>query len=237
MDEIAQIAALADMQSGRTKPGLLPATFLIEAVYNDKKSKEEGRAIYVDTEVVEIRVGADIIRRHVTDKDRHDYAAQYKAWKDGENQEAVEGYPLSEWAALPGKALVKELAHYGLRTVEQLANAPDTLIQKIGPYAQYKHKAKDWVADAEKRAPLVKLRDENESLKQRLSALEMMVSRQSKEIEAARSNGGTLPAAAATPDLSAIIAEQVAKAVAAAVPPPKKRGRPPKIRPAESEEQ
>ena len=220
--ELDQLAA-QQRQSG-TRP--LPATFTIEATHDEAASKAKGRPVYKDTEIIEIRVGRDTIRHPVTDEDRRTYALQYQAWRKGEDQESVEGFPLSQWAAIPGKALVKEFALFGIRTVEQLAAANDSTINQIGPCLNLRQKARDWVSDATKQAPLVKLRDENESLRQRLAALEQMVAKQTSEIEAARQNGGSLPPKAAPAvDVASVVAAEVAKAMAAMAQQPK-RGRP-----------
>ncbi len=233
----AELQELATQQLNGGPRTALPATFYVEAVYDEAKSKTAGRPVYVDKDMIEIRLGVDILRHEVTADEKKTYAAQWLAHKKGENQEAVEGFPLAQWSTLPGKAIAKEFAHFGIRTVEQLAAATDATLQRIGPHMGLRQKARDWVADATKQGPMVKLRDENELLKSRVAALEQMVQRQTKDIEAARQNGGTLPAQAApVPDFSAIIAEQVAKAVAAATPPPKKRGRPPKVKPPEINE-
>lgn len=206
MDELTQgdadFADLARQSMNRGGDAPPPATFSTKATYDEAKSKEKGRPVYVDQDIIEIRVGRDAIRRIVTEADKRAYAAQYRAFKASESQEAVEGFPLSQWAAIPGKAVVKEFAHYGIRTVEQLAAATDSTLQLIGPHMGLRQQARDWVAESTKQAPLLKLRAENDSLKSRVEALERMVQHQTKEIEAARSNGGALPAApvAAAPD-------------------------------------
>lgn len=222
---------LAEQQRSGPRTAL-PAVFSIEATYDEAKSQAAGRPIYVDKEIIEIRLGQDIIRHEVTDQDRRTYALQYTTWKAGENQESVEGFPLSQWGAIPGKALAKEFAHFGIRTVEQLAAAPDSLLQKIGPHLGLKRKACDQVADWANQGPLIKMRDENEALKNRVAALESMVQRQTKDIEAARQNGGALPAVAAAPVPDPRLEQLQAQVAAlAAAMQPKKRGRPPKAKP------
>jgi BMFP domain-containing protein YqiC len=205
MDELTQgdgdLMELArqQMDGRRTGDAPPPATFTTEAIYNEAKSKEAGHAVYTDIDMIEIRVGRDTIRNPVTETDKRTYAAQYLAFKRSESQEAIEGFPLSQWAAIPGKALVKEFAHYGIRSVEQLAAATDSTLALVGPHLNLRQQARDWVANAKSQAPLVKLRQENDAMKSRIEALERMVSRQTQEIEAARQNGGALPAAPAAP--------------------------------------
>jgi hypothetical protein len=196
-DELSQgdteLQELADQQmNGKRQGNLLPATFSVEATYDEPKSKAKGRSVYSDVEIIEIRVGRDTIRRPVTDEDKRTYAAQYLAFKREESQEAVEGFPLAQWASIPGKALVKEFAHYGIRSVEQLAEASDSTVHMVGPHMNLRQLARDWVADAKQQGPLVKLRAEFEALRNQNKALEAMVATQSKDIEAARQAGGAL---------------------------------------------
>jgi len=232
MNELDAMDAELEQLAAQGGPRPLPASFSIEATHDEIASKEKGRPVYKDVEVIEIRVGRDVIRHPVTDEDRRAYAKQYLAWKKGQSDEVVEGFPLGQWSAIPGKALVRELAHFGIRTVEELATATDATLQLIGPHMGLRQKARDWVAEAEKQAPLQKLRDENASLQARLATLENMVAQQAKEIEAARN--GTVQIAPPAPALDIhAITEQVAVAIRAqmgAVPekPPKRRGRPPK---------
>lgn len=227
MDELTQgdgeLMELANQQLANGSAGRAPpATFSIEAMIDDAKSKEAGRSVYVDRDIIEIRIGRDTIRRQVTDADKRTYAAQYLAFKRAEAQEPMEGYPLSQWAAIPGKALIKEFAHYGIRSIEQLAVAPDSTIQMIGPYRGLKQQAQDWVANAEKMGPLIKLRNENEEMRNRLIALERMVSQQAEEIARARNAGGALMPVAAPPVDDGRIArlEAALAALAGAQAPP-----------------
>jgi hypothetical protein len=204
MDELiqgdAELAEIARMQmDGSRATNAPPASFLIEATLDEAKTTDKGKPVYVDVDIIEIRIGRDILRRPVTDADKRTYAAQYLAFKKSESQEAVEGFPLSQWAAIPGKALVKEFAHYGIRTVEQLAAMTDTTLHMVGPHMGLRQLARDWVADAKQQGPLIKLRGENDALRSRVEALERMVSRQTEEIERARQQGGALAPLPAPP--------------------------------------
>lgn len=226
MDELSQgdsdLQDLAAQQmSGRSDPNRLPATFLTEATLDDAKTKERGRPVYTDVDLIEIRVGRDTIRRPVTDEDRRIYAAQYLAFKKADSQEGIEGFPLSQWAAIPGKAVVKEFAHFGIRTVEQLAAASDSTVHLVGPHMGLRQLARDWVADAKQQGPLLKLRAENEEMKNRIKALEHMVAVQTKDIEAARQAGGILaPQPVADPRVEALMAQVSALVAAKAAPEP-----------------
>lgn len=216
MDELDQgdndLQELAKAQMSGSRAGsVLPATFITEASYDEAKSKEKGRPVYVDVDMIEIRVGRDTIRRPVNSDDKRTYAAQYLAFKQSESQEAIEGFPLAQWAAIPGKAVVKEFAHFGIRTVEQLAEASDSTVHLVGPHMALRQLARDWVADSKQQGPLVKLRAENEEMRAQLKALQAMVATQTKDIEAARQAGGILvPAPVADPRMDALQAQLAA---------------------------
>jgi len=243
MDELAQmdeeLERLAVDQRGnpRATPPL-PAEFFVDAVHDEAASKERGSPVYRDQEMIRIRVGArDDRTRIVTDDDRRTYAAQYLAWKKGQaTPEAVEGFPLAQWAMIPGKAVVKMFAYNGLHTVEQLASASDSVVQSIGTFLGLKKHAQDWVEASKRTAPIAKLRDENEELRRRVDTLEGMLREATSSLRSARDGGGVL--AGPDPQVESLKAQVEALAAfvkQASVPvdttpvngTPKRRGRPP----------
>jgi hypothetical protein len=238
--EIEELAR-GQMANPRLSPPL-PATFEIEAVLDDKATKDQGRPIYRDQEIITIRVGTgDTRQRIVTDEDRRTYAAQYVAWKKrNANPGAVEGFPLEQWAMIPGKAVVRQFADAGIRTVEQLAAMSDSRIEEVGPFKTLRKHAQDWVESANKTAPIAKLRDSLAAAESHIKELESRLTLAMKELESARSHGGVLaPAAGPDPAVAALQAQVAALAAAmqAKVEPtngaPKRRGRPPKVKPSE----
>ena len=228
----------AEQAFGQVKRSPLAIRFYVEAVENPAKSKKEGRPIFEDTEMIEIRIPGDrdIRMRPVTDADRKNHPQLYEAFKRGQDQSKAEGTVLREWPAIR-RAEAEMLMAVGIRTVEHLANAADSQLQQLGPMMGLRQKARDWLKRAEGAAIVSQLRSENDDLKARLSALEQMVTTQSREIEAARNNGGVLPQAAPPDPQIAELKAQMAAFMAAVKPesvaaptngtPPKRRGRPP----------
>lgn len=234
MSELPELDAgleeLAAAAMGQPMRENLAVRFFIEPMMHEQKSRDAGRDIFEDTEMVEIRTPGDrdVIRRPVSAEDKKRFAPLYVAFRRNESQEAVEGFPLKEWASI-SRSQAAELAHFGIRTVEHLAGAPDANLQQIGPLMALRQKARDWLAAAKDNAVLAKLRSENDDLRSRLTTLESMLHTQATEIAAARNNGGTLPAAAAPdPRLAALEAQIASLAASLQKPEPKKRGRPPK---------
>lgn len=210
----------------RTAPSLA-VRFYSEPQKDEAKSKAEGRAIFRDVTMVEIRVPgeSDAIRRPVREFDKQQYPRIWAAFEASQSQEAVEGFPLAEWSGVT-RAQAEELKFFGVRTVEQFAEMPDTAVQRVGPYMQLRQAARDWLKQAKGASEVNKLRSENNDLKARLTALEEIVSRQTAEIEATRNSRSV--AAAMTPEVSADPRFAALEARLAELTKPKRRGRPPK---------
>jgi hypothetical protein len=239
MQGLAEIdAGLEEMLAqamGQAPRENLSVRFYVEPMQNEQKTVAAGRPIFEDTAMVEIRVPGqtDVIRHPVTDEDIKRFPALYKAFLERRDQTAVEGTPLREWPSVT-RAQAEELIAVGIRTVEHLAGAPDTSIQRLGPLMGLRQKARDWLAAAKDNSVLSKLRSENDDLRARLTACEQMLNMQSQEIAASR--GGAPVAAPAGPDPRLAALEAQIAALAAAVqqkPEPKRRGRPPKAATAE----
>jgi len=222
-DELDQgFAELMALAQNPKRDGLLPARFYVSPVRDEAKSAAAGRAVFVDKEMVEIRVDRDVLTRPVSDQDKRDYAAQYVAFRQGVDQTAVEGTPLREWPLMT-RSQAEEFAYGGLRTVEQFASAADTAIQRIGPYMELRQKARDWLAAAKGNAEFGRLRDENTELKNRVAALERMLETQRTDIEKARQAGGVLPGPNGDDRFKALEAQIAALAETQVA----RRGRPP----------
>lgn len=174
----------------------LAARFYMGTQENPTKSLAAGHPVFDDVEMIEIRISSQDMRdRPVTHEDKIQYARQYLAFKEGQSQEAAEGMPLGEWSLIK-RGDCETLRMNGIRTVEHLAQASDARIQTLGPYMQLREHARDWLKQAKDGAATAQLRAENTELKARLSALEDMFQRQSREIEAARNAGGVLTTSA-----------------------------------------
>ncbi len=233
MDD-AGFMEMAGMLAPKPSAGLI-VRFYMEAVDDDKATREAGRLVCRDEEYVEIRIPGDLdVQRHpVTDVDKQRFPEHYAAFKKSQPQETVTGTPLTKWPGSPPASRIREAAALDIHTVEQLAEVSDANLMRLGPgWREIRQKARDYIVAAKDTAVLFKLRAENDELRQRLSSLEDMARKQAAEIDRARNNGGTLPPAPAPAvDIAAIVQAQVAAALAAAAPAPKRRGRPPKAKP------
>lgn len=210
---------------------LLDGRFYIDVQEDEEASKKAGKKVFRNVEKIEIRTGSrDTVDREVTNEDRVNYSAKYLAFKAGQSQDEVGGYPLKKWPPIT-KGEAETLYAAGVKTVEQLAAAADSRLQGLGPMQSLRQKAKDWLEEEKRGSKVSALREENEGLKSRLDALEKMLKTQAGEIEAARNAGGSLPPVAMQdPRIAALEAKLdaliSAPAVVAAPPVVRKGGRP-----------
>lgn len=214
----------------------LSVRFSIEALENPAKTKEAGRPIFDETEMIEIRIPGDpdIRKRPVNEGDKVRFARHYDAWKRNQNQETVSGTPLSAWPLIK-RSQVEEAKFFGVHTVEQLANIADVNLQRLGPgWPTLRQQSIDWLKKAEDGALLGKLRSELEERDRRINALEDMLKRQAAELHRPVNQPGPAPV---SPDVEALkmqVATLLARAAEPLPPPPvepppkKKRGRPSK---------
>lgn len=123
------------------------------------KSKEMGRPIFEETTYIQIMTPGNkdhIVIRPATERDKQRFAEHYRKFTAREDQEAVEGTILEEWAAV-SRSQVNELKHLNIRTVEQLANVSDSNGQGIMGVQVLKEKAIKWLSQAEKNATAEKM--------------------------------------------------------------------------------
>jgi hypothetical protein len=114
------------------KGGVTPL-FKKQAVYNEAKSKDAGRAMFDEVEMVEVWFAGDRLQRpcfEVTDEHRERWPKEYEAFKAG-NTISDSGTPLEHWPRMTvGK--VAELKALGILTVEALSQMPDRNIASLG---------------------------------------------------------------------------------------------------------
>jgi uncharacterized coiled-coil protein SlyX len=162
---------------------------------NRVKTLEAGRPIYDEIPSISIQFpGGDETVRRVEPQDIQMYPQQWAAFQNGAVP-VESGTPLTEWSMCPA-SVVKELAHLGFRTVEQLADCSDTTKGRLGTSARFVKMAKNWLEAstgtqatitkleeqlAVERAKTDKLRDQVELLMQRIEASEGTDMRESRK--------------------------------------------------------
>ena len=162
----------------------LYAEFYAHPVQNQQKSADEGRPIYEDLDYIRIMVPGDkssVIERPIRFgptpmHDNNRFAREYALYKQGAEQVLV-GTPLTEWPVI-SRSQCKELVHFNVKTVEQLADMPDTAVQNFSGVGVLRNLAKKFIVQAKEGAPLVQMqnelakRDEDiEALREQVNAL------------------------------------------------------------------
>jgi hypothetical protein len=161
----------------------LHVEFEMYSHYDDCQTREQGRAIFRMEEYVKIAVPGDVgslIHRPVRESDKTRWPKQYAAFLAGKVQNS-DGTPLSEWAQI-SRAQVDELAFFKLTTIEQLANASDTVCQKFTGLVTLKEKAKVYLEkmrgeqpELRLQAEVAKQKEENEAMRARMASLESII--------------------------------------------------------------
>ena len=138
--------------------------FEIRPKVDSDASAKEGRPIYRDVEYINIRApgSSDNVIRPATHRDRNRFARHYQAFKartSNDDAEYVEGTLLAEWPTV-SRSQVEELAFFGIKTVEQLANTSDANGQAFMGFNGLKRKANEWLKAAAQGVGLSELQTE-----------------------------------------------------------------------------
>ena len=158
----------------------LYAEFYIKPVKQNFASEEAGRPIFKDVVYVKIMTPSDQLSQIDTIA-REDHKARFpRQWAYFQNKQAgqqqVVGTPVGEWPQLTASAAA-ELRALKFYTVELIANANDSQLQKIGMIAgmsphslrdkarAFLNLANDSAEEAKREAELQALREENEKIK------------------------------------------------------------------------
>lgn len=145
MDQLAtydQAAVMEDMPRHALDKKLY-IQFYVKAVMNGFKSSEEGRPIFDEVDYIRVIIPGDknnVVDTKVTEEHKMRFPAQYDRFKKNQEQ-AVTGTPLEVWPQMT-VGQVAELKAMHISTVEQLADLPDNLAQRIMGSHQLRAKAK-----------------------------------------------------------------------------------------------
>ncbi|HEY1299236.1 MAG TPA: hypothetical protein VGF07_01990 [Stellaceae bacterium] len=151
--------------------------FFMDTIEDRVASNAAGRPIYREIERVRIIIPgavATISVKNVSDIERNRWPEAYAAFKSG--QEApITGTPIEEWPVL-NRAMVGELRHLEIRTVEELARLSDVQVQRIGMGGTIlRERARAFLDDSAHEALTSKTIAENDLLRSRIVALERQV--------------------------------------------------------------
>ena len=137
-----QVAVMEDMPAYSLDKKLY-VNFYVRADLNSFKSAQEGRPIFDEVDYIRIIIPGDknsILDTQVSEEHKHRFEKQYERFKKNQEQ-AVSGTPLEVWPQMT-VGQVAELKAMNVHTVEQLADMPDQLAQKIMGNHSLRAKAK-----------------------------------------------------------------------------------------------
>jgi hypothetical protein len=157
----------------------------------DKAASEQaGEPRFKDVEYVEMHIPGDknnIVVKPVNRRIKQLYKERYEAWRAG-NQDVLNGTPIEH---LPGilPSQVEEAKYHRIRTVEQMSDVPDEVLQRLGPgwrsvrerASKYLDKAKSTEVIEEKFK--AKLQEKDEQLAAVLKRLEALEGSKTQSVE------------------------------------------------------
>jgi hypothetical protein len=159
--------------------------FFVSPVHNPALSDKEGRPIYEDKEMVEVRLPGDknfTWVGEVAEEHRLRWPAHYAAYKRNE-QRATTGTPLEHWPPMTASR-VAELKALNIFSVEELASVTDGDLPRLGMGGRaLREQAKAYIDTAKEGAAASKLASENAELKSRIERLEALMTQPAPQTE------------------------------------------------------
>lgn len=166
------------------------------------KSREKGRPVYEDIDVIEIRNPADqftVIVRAATEQDKRTYRKAWTAYSNEKKADKVEGTLLREWRGIT-RAQAQEAAYFKILTVEQLAEADEETVADLGiEWYELKKDAELYLRDTQDSAERTAIADENQKLRKQLEEMQKALAAKDEDDEEKPKKRGR-PAKQATED-------------------------------------
>jgi hypothetical protein len=188
------------IQSQANQKDVARPRFFMDAIENPHRSKIEGRPIFDEVEMVEVKIPGDrlfVFHSPVEDKHRERWPELYAAFQRGE-QRAAAGTPLEQWVhPSMTRSRVAELKACNILSVEELASVSDSILPRLGMGARalregaraYIETAKNGAANAEMAAELASLK----ALVQQLQAAQNTPAEPATETAASADDAGARP--------------------------------------------
>ncbi len=145
--------------------GVIPI-FHQREIADEPASAREGRPIYRVEDWIEIICpgSRDRVLRPVLKKDKERFAEQWESYKRGDHHQVTDGTPITQWQGV-SRQRAAELRASGIYTVEQLADATDNTLQRLGMDARkLQEAARKFVAGTAEATAERKRREEVEGM-------------------------------------------------------------------------
>lgn len=184
MSALASDDVFADQYSKRQQYAAddqLVARFYNHAKLDQQKSDEANRPVYEDAVYIEIRIPGQqdtVINRPVRPGDAQRFAQQWRQFQANEEQTSA-GTPL-DLAPFISHAQRMELKHFGVNTIEALANMADSSLQNFMAGSMLKRKAQEFLGAAPVSS---ELEEKVAAQEKELQELRAMVDQQTAPVE------------------------------------------------------
>ena len=167
--------------------------FRMDFLPDEPESAKEGRPMFKDVEFIRIIVPGDrnnMVDRPASREDKARFPKQYTFFKEGKEQHGG-GTPIAEWP-LVSRAMAENLKYLGFHTVEQLAEANDSVMgSHIGVLglSQLKQRAQMYIMAAkDSTAPIEHLTAENAKKDTEIRMLKDALEELKKEVKSLNKN-------------------------------------------------
>lgn len=162
--------------------------FAQRPVQNNYRTQVEGRPIFEDQLWIEIRMpgGLNIIERPAMEADKRRFLRAWQFYEQTHGKDgAMVGTPLSQWPLLR-PAQIEELRALRFYSVEQVANASDEALQRMGMLAgmapsSFRERARSYLLAATDSAAAAAVAAEKKALEDRLAAQEAAMREQAEK--------------------------------------------------------
>lgn len=164
----------------------LHARFFTQPMLHRSESRDAGRPIYVEQEMIEIMVPGDkhsIVSRRVRDLDKVRFARQYEAFRAGKTDQQA-GTPLSMLPFISA-AKTEEYRFFHITTAEQLAGTADgsSAANSIMGFQGDKQKANAYLQMAAGNAPILKMQEELADKDNQINAMQQQMDQMNAKLE------------------------------------------------------
>jgi hypothetical protein len=153
------VDAIPGIPSMNRQSGVIAQFFSAQRI-DPNATAAAGHPVYKTVEMVTLTIAGEVqqnIVKKVTDEIRDTYKGAYEAWKRGQEEQFVEGMPLSEWPGI-SRSEVELLRFFRVYSVEQLSELSDSIVQRIGMGGTaLRAKAQDWLRVSRETAAAVSL--------------------------------------------------------------------------------
>lgn len=164
----------------------LHVRFYTRPMLHRAESREAGRPIYVEMEMIEIMVPGDkhsIIRRRIRELDTRRFARQYAAFKAGKTDQQA-GTPLTMLPFISA-AKAEEYKFFHISTAEQLAATADgsSAANAVMGFQGDKQKANAYLQMAAGNAPILQMQEQLEEKNNQINAMQEQMSQMNARLE------------------------------------------------------